>query len=165
MAIILVAWVTVPMVPVAATVTLAPPTDRSWAWTVSTELPVELARAATLVAPLLIRLMPLKLALLTTWVTWLRSEMKSVFSAARLAVSSEVSEAARAFDCIWDSRSETWPPAARATSVTEDARFSESFTASSEEAVARWFWAMAQMAPSSFAEATFRPVLMMLCTL
>src|SRR5262249_6317138 len=70
--IIAVAWVTVPIVPVAATVMLAPPTDRSWACTVSTEVPVELARAATLEAPLVIRLMPLKLALFTTCVIWFR---------------------------------------------------------------------------------------------
>jgi hypothetical protein len=53
------------------------------------------------------------------------------------AVFSEVSEAARAFSFILPSRSVTVSPAARATSMVDWPRCSESFTAFSELAVAR----------------------------
>ncbi len=46
-----------------------------------------------------------------------------------------------------------------ATSTVDWARCSESLTAFRDIEVARWFWAMAQTAPSSFALATFKPVL------
>ena len=49
-------------------------------------------------------------------------------------------------------------PAELATSMIDWPVCSEDFTASSEEMVARSFWAMAQIAPLSFALATCRPV-------
>jgi len=87
--------------------------------------------------------MPLNEALAMVEVIWSRSELKSVCMALRDVVSSDVSEAARAFDFIWVSRSVIESPADIATSTTEELRFSESVTASSDDTVARWFWAMA----------------------
>ena len=52
------------------------------------------------------RLKPLNTALFTIVLIWSRSAVKSSFSAWRLAVSSEASEAASAFCFIWISRSE-----------------------------------------------------------
>ena len=128
--------------------------------TVSVEVPSALARAAISVAPLLIRLLPLNEALDTTLPIWSRREVKVAFRALRLLVSREVSEADRAVAFSWLSRSETEPPAAVATSMVDWARCSDCLTESRDREVARWFWAMAQMAPLSLAVATARPVLM-----
>ncbi len=105
-------------------------------------------------------LAPLNSALFTTLVIWSRRALKSSFRAVRLAVSRVVSEAARAFSFICSSRSETLSPAERATSTVEIERDRDSLTAFSAPESERWFWAMAQMAPLSFALATRRPVLM-----
>jgi hypothetical protein len=77
----------------------------------------------------------------------------------RLAASSEVSAAARAFCFIWVSRSEIRSPAATATSIVETPRCSELVTASRAAERPRIRSAMAQIDPSSTALATFSPVL------
>ncbi len=87
--------------------------------------------------------MPLNDELARVEVIWSRSELKSVCMAVRDVVSSDVSEAARAFSFICVSRSVTESPAERDTSTTEAPRFNESLTASREATVARWLWAMA----------------------
>ena len=74
---------------------------------------------------------------------WATSDWKSELIAARSEVDSEVSDASSALDFTWFSRSEMVWPAVTATSSTEEARFSESVTAPSEETWARWPWAMA----------------------
>src|SRR6185437_15290887 len=128
---------------VVATVTIEPPRLIFWPATVSTEVPLALARAEIFaVLPFRI-LMPLNAALDRVEVIWSRSELKSVCMALRDVVSSDVSEAARAFSFIWVSRSVTELPADIATSTTEELRFSESLTASRDDTVARWLWAMA----------------------
>ncbi len=73
-------------------------------------------------------------------------------------MSSDWSEAASAFCSICVSRLETVVPAELATSMIDWPVCSEDFTASREEMVARSLWAMAQIAPLSFALATSRPV-------
>ncbi len=50
-----------------------------------------------------------------------------------------------------------------ATSKVEEARFSESVTAVSEVTCERWLWAIDQMAPSSLALETRRPVEIWFC--
>src|SRR5579875_605366 len=106
---------------------------------------------------------PLKLALDTILPIWSRSVSKSALMEARLLESSEVSEADRALAFIWFSRSEIWLPAVTATSTVDCPRCSEEVTESSAAICERWVWAMAQVAPSSLALATFRPVLIWFC--
>ena len=108
--------------------------------------------------PVLIMLAPSKLALETSLLIWLTSEVKSEAIAARSVVDSEVSDASRAFDFIWFRRSEMVWPAVTATSSTEEARFRESVTAPRPATWERWPWAIAQMEPLSLALATRRPV-------
>src|SRR5579875_1019099 len=103
-------------------------------------------------------LAPSKLALLTAFLTWPTSDWKSEAMAERSEVDKEVSAASSALDFIWFRRSEMVWPAVTATSSTEEARFRESVTAPSEETWLRWPWAIDQMAPSSWALATRRPV-------
>ena len=112
------------------------------------------------VPPASIMFTPLKVALETALATWSRMALKSSLRAVLEAVSRLVSEAAKAFSFICRSRSETASPPAMATSTVDCERCRESLTAFREPEVARWFWAMAQMAPLSFAEAIFLPVLM-----
>ena len=69
------------------------------------------------VAPDFNRLAPLKSAFVMTLVIWSRSDLKSSFRADRLAESSDVSDAARAFSFIWLNRSVTVLPAASETSM------------------------------------------------
>ena len=89
---------------------------------------------------------------------WTISDWKSELSAARSEVESEVSDASSVLALIWFRRSDTVCPVETATSRTEEARFSESVTAPSEETWERWLWAMFQIAPSSRAPPTLRPV-------
>ncbi len=110
-----------------------------WPCTVSVAEPLALARADKVEVEPSRMSMPLNEALLMVEVIWSRSELKSVCMAARDVESSDVSEAARALDFIWVSRSVIESPADIATSTTEALRFSESVTASSDDTVARWF--------------------------
>src|SRR5580693_6881165 len=143
---------------VEARVTLGPPRDRFSALVVSTEPPVVLASEVILVMLPFSRLTPLKLAFCTVDVIWLRSAMKSLFNALRLAVSSDVSEAARAFCDICVSRLDTVVPAELATSMIDWPVCRDDLTASSDETVARSVWAIDQIAPLSFALPIARPV-------
>src|SRR3954471_5524971 len=114
-----------------------------------------------MVAPeALIMLEPSKSALLVTVAIWSRRDLKSSFKAERADALSEVSEAARAFSFICDSRSETVSPAEMATSMVDWPRCSDDLTEFRALDCERCDWAMAQMAPLSLAEATFLPVLM-----
>ncbi len=156
----LLAEVTVPTVELEVTeLRLEPPSEKSSAATVIFEVPSALARAVMVLPPCLIRLVPLKSALVTTVVIWSRSDLNWSLIAVRSVVVRPVSEADRARAFICPSRSETEPPAEIATSRADWPRDSELFTESSESTWARWFWAIAQVEPSSFALATFRPVL------
>ena len=139
---------------------MLPPRDMFCPATVSLFVPSALARAEMLLWLPSSRLMPLNDEFWMVLVIWSRSELKSVARALRLVLSSDVSDAASAFSFICVSRSEIDSPADEATSMVEDARFSESLTASRDETVERWLWAMAQVAPSSLALPTFKPVLM-----
>ena len=82
------------------------------------------------------RLAPLNLALSAAFWTCSRSEVKSDNRALNEAVFSEVSEAARAFSFILLSRSVMVSPAARATSIVDWPRCSESFTEFRDDEVA-----------------------------
>ncbi len=125
------------------TETIEPPSDMFSPATVIVLEPLELARAEIELLVPSMMLMPLNDAFDRVLVIWSRSELKSVAMALRDVESSDVSEAARAFSFIWVSRSVTESPADIATSTTDEPRFSESLTASSDETVARWLWAMA----------------------
>src|SRR5579875_1312263 len=96
-------------------------------------------------------LVPLNEALFTIVLIWSRSDWNWSFRAVRLVVSSPWSDAARALDFIWVRRSEIEVPAEMATSREDWPRERELFTASSESTWARWFWAIAQVEPSSLA--------------
>jgi hypothetical protein len=92
---------------------------KSCATTVITEVASALARARMVVPPFLIRLPPLKSALLTALEIWALSEANSSASAARLVVFRPASAAARAFSFICRSRSEMLSPAEIATSTVD----------------------------------------------
>ena len=106
-AIMLVAVVTVLIVEVAVRldVRVVPPSDRSCAATVITEVASALARALMVVAVPPVEapssmLPPLNTALVTVLLIWSRSDLNSSFRALRLLVSRVVSDAARAFSFI-----------------------------------------------------------------
>ncbi len=101
----------------------------------------------------------MKSALVTIVLIWSRSEVNWSLIAERSVVVRPWSEAERARAFICDSRSEIEDPAEIATSMADWPRDRELFTESSDSTWARWFWAMAQVEPSSFAEAIFRPEL------
>src|SRR5215217_8600684 len=85
-AIIVAAVVAMPMPFVAAIVTIDPPNAKTSALTVIFEVPSAFARDENVTAPVLMRLVPLKSALVTALVIWSRRALKSSFSAERLAV-------------------------------------------------------------------------------
>ena len=90
------------------------------------------------------------------------SDSRSFEIAVRLSTSRPVSEASRAFDFIWLTRSEICSAPAIAVSVTLFALLSEEFTALSLPRLPRRVWAITYLAESSLVEATSRPVLMRL---
>ncbi len=95
-------------------------------------------------------------------VIWSHRALKSSFNALRLLASRLESDAARAFAFICNSRSDTDCPADRATSMMLEPRDRESLTEFNDSDVALCDCAIAQVAPSSLADDTLRPVLIRL---